>query len=717
MLTFVIPLTAKVADLGLAAPFLYPLQANGQVRLVPASLPRDMLDEYVRLEVRYGSESLWQLLFLLHQDDRLSSPLDDSLTATLWQIRDEVLAPLAAHELYPYRVYVGVMDEVQRLPGGNPAPRHPLAWQRWRLDATGLVTTATEPFLFTTTELAELREIWGTPLSLEGITTNRGLASLTSEIQENIRARLAKLRQRAEELIDTKLTACPGQPPTGTAPFARPEILRGVREAYSQYLTELETCQDCQWLSSDNPADKLAELLAHRLSLKVVIQDLTLIFFRGTGAVPFQRLLLHLVYGLQAVAIAPEAFEQTGGRLFQCQVDFDPSEWTHLLAAWQEVLHQAGDFLKAQTNETATQSWPEPDEIAGHCQQALNNVNIPELSFPWLRQPRDLETWQKWQQQVGQELNKQQREADRLLQACQQELTQRRRRRPGQELANLRDFLQTKQEELHQARLALLQNKPASPPEALAVLESGLEPRTIGEAIQQRPNLQSLIKVWGAASLLASFPQLLYAWHYGKSDLYLQLGEFLGIFIAAGGLAALGALWYLRRRLRTLIAQVQGAANKALEAISERFAQSKAYLQEFWKCQALHETLLLAQEQAEALEQRLRQTRYHLRMTEQHLQNLAQLAALMKITVTEPSPGNPASRDWQRESRPIAVEKPVADNPIYWPPWDKTGPATATLQVGNQKVEVSIPTGRGVQQITFADLTAQYFQIVSTDGS
>lgn len=161
MLTFVIPLTARVADLGLAAPFLYPFQATGQVRLVPSTVPLNLLDEHIRLEVRYGSESNWQLLFLLHQDDMISSPLDGSLTATLWQIKEEVLTPLAAHELYPHRIYVGVMDEVQRLAGRNPAPRHPLSWERWRLDATGLVTTAKEPFLFTTDEMEKLRRIWG----------------------------------------------------------------------------------------------------------------------------------------------------------------------------------------------------------------------------------------------------------------------------------------------------------------------------------------------------------------------------------------------------------------------------------------------------------------------------------------------------------------------------------------------------------------------------
>lgn len=548
--------------------------------------------------------------------------------------------------------------------------------------------------------------------------SNQGLASLPKAIHDEIKQKLADLRQGAQALIEAKLAACPEPPPAGAVPFARQEILRDVGQAYYQYLSELEACQDCQWLSRDNPADKLPDLLAQRLGLKAVSQDLTLIFFGEPGAVPFQRLLLHLVYGLQALADAPAVFDQTKGRVFRCQVDFDQQGWLQLLAGWQEVLHQSRDFLQAQNAAGAKLTLPEPDEIEGPCQQSLTAASLPKISFPWLRQPRDLETWQSWQQHVGQELKKQQKAADRLLQACHQELAQRRRRREGQELADLQEFLQNKQEELHQARLALLQDNSASPQEGLAFPGTGLEPRAVVEAIQQRPNMGMFIKVWGAAAGLASFPQLLYAWHYGKSDHYLQLGEFLGIFLGGGGLAALGGLWYLRRRLQTLMAQAQEAAQTALAGIANRFNQGRAYLKAFWKCQALHTVLRLAQEQAEALEQRQRQHRYHLRMIEQHQQILAQLAALGKINVPEPSPVGLPSSERQRQVHQLAVDKPVTDNPSYWPQWsgDQTGAATTSLQVGNQKVEVSLPTGRGVKQITFADLTDQYFQIVPSDG-
>ena len=64
---------------------------------------------------------------------------EGSLATALWTIQQQVLVPLTDRGLSPQKVWIGVLDEMQRSSPAVVEPEKPLSRQRWRLDATGMV--------------------------------------------------------------------------------------------------------------------------------------------------------------------------------------------------------------------------------------------------------------------------------------------------------------------------------------------------------------------------------------------------------------------------------------------------------------------------------------------------------------------------------------------------------------------------------------------------
>lgn len=704
MLTFVIPLTPKVADLGLAAPFLYPLQAAGQVRLIPADLPLDHMDEYVRLEVQYGHESHWQLFFLLHQDDQITDPLAGSLTATLWRLRQQVLEPLAEQGLRPRQVWLAVLDEVPRLAEAAPEPRQPLAWQRWHLDATGFVTIADFPYLFTSADLTAVREAWGAPFDLANYQTDKGLAGLPEDKQQDIKQRLAALRQTTHEIIAKKLNHLPPAAEQSDTPFTDKGILEAIQADYEQFLSNLEQSPDIRWLGQQNPTEEFPRCVARHFSLTAVNQDVVILCCREAGA-PFQRLLLRLVYGLLVAALRPEAFFDQDGKILNLEVSWDQEAWRQMLATHLAVLQRGQAQVQAKATAPVPAPAEEPDETGCVCRQVLPPAEVPKLAFPWLRRVGDVAGWQQWLEKVGSLLADRAAAADRLLQKCHRELQPPEVSGAESTLAQLQHLIAVKQAELQTARLALLRPKGlASRPVDVGVGEA--EPGALVEAINQRPSGRLLTKSLLAAALLAGLPQTLYTLRSGGRDAYLYLGEFFLLFLVLAGLGAAAAIWRFHRRLATLVDRLHQAAEAKLTSIADQFNRAKEYLQDFCRCQALQHLLRQAQAQAAELDRR-RQSRYHARRLEQQRHNLTTLAQLLGITLpSPPAQLNPAG------GVAIDVTLPAEGNVIYHPTWtpEGSGHVEIPLVIGSQQTMVQRPELRGVQKLNFADGTKAFLE-------
>ncbi len=707
MLTLVISLTPKVADLGLAAPFLYPLLASGQVRLVPATLPLDHMDEFIRLEVQHGHVSQWQLFFLLHQDDQITSPEEGSLTATLWQLQRQVLQPLAEHGLHPRQVWLGVMDEVQRLAEDAPEPRQPLAWQRRHLDATGLVTTADFPYLFTRADMEAMRKAWGQPFSLAAYQTDRGLAGLPPEEEQEVRQRLKTLRQQAQEIITRKLNNVPPASGPAATPFTEKGILQTIQEEYEGFLKDLEISPNINWLGTWEAPDALPRLIARHLSFAAVNHNVVLVFCREVGGAPFQRLLLRLVYGIMTAATQPENFFNQDGKILNLQLEWDQEACQQLLAIHQAVLKGGQAQVKATLNAAVAVACEEPDETACVCREVLPTVRLPKITFPWLRQANDTVRWQQWLRDMGEKVAEQTTSADRRLRDCRRDLKPPQAGMAEANLEQLQDFIAAKQGELETARLALLRPEAFAcrPPSAFSVSEA--EQGALLELINQRPHGWLLVKGLLGATLLAGLPLGLYALSSGGRDEYLRLGEFLGLLLLLTGLGAAAALWRLRRRLATLIGQIHQAAEAQLAAIAQHFANAKEYLQKFCRCQALQQLLGQAQAQAAELDRRLRLSRYHERLLEQHRQNLATLAQILGIALPAP----PAQLDFASEVR-VEVTLPEERNVVYYPTWtpERIGQVEIPLVIGSQQILVRQPWLRGLKKLVFEDGTDVYLE-------
>lgn len=711
MLTFVVPLTPKVPDLGLAAPFLYPLQAAGQVRVVLPALPLDQVDEYIRLEVHYGQAAHWQVFFLMHQDDVISSPLDGSLTAALWQIHRQVLQPLARHRLRPLKVWIGVLDEMHRQTEALLEPSKPLAWERWRLDATGVVASESFPGLFTRQEAASLEEAWHELLTEQNQNNAVDLAERHQEMRQENQARLEVLQRRAKEIITAKQQASRDAVPTPDPPFGDQEILAQILREYSTFLADCG--QPHARDTGCHAAQEFPRIIARHLSLRVFLPDVVIIFFRDAAAQHFQRLLLQVVYGIITLVALPDASLLPNGKIYRFRPEFDQEAWGRMLAEHKAVLQRARENVAHELAGPTAAVPVEPEDTACICQQVLERKKLPPIAFPWLRRPQDASVWVKWQQDTTETINQQTTLAARLLRDCQRELGQAvtiAEQQPGDDL---QEMIERLQEKLKSTRLSLIQTEPAGvvPPGGSAVGEA--QHRCVQEVINQRPHLGSLARVLLLAALLAASPQLLRAWHANGGDAYLLLGTFLILFLLLSSLAALLGLWQLHRQLADLLCQAVQAAETKLATILERFAHAKTYLQKFCLCRALQQTLQRTQDAAQDRDRRRRQSLYHYNRLQQHLSQIDTLANLMALTLPEASGTEHFSHDCR-----VDPTIPEEQNKIYSPTWKPVAiDPKIPLQIGAQQTTIDHNCLRGLANITFHDLTHTYLHPDGAYGS
>ncbi len=698
MLTFVISDNLRQPGLGLAAPFLYPLLAAGTVRLVPPAVPLEQVDEFIRLEVRFGYVPRWQLFFLVHQDDHLSSPLDDSLPVILYRLQRIVLDPLAAAGLQPQRVWIGVLDETRRQAEDMPMPLNPLAQERRRLEATGAIGAAQFPFLISEAELQALGQIWGSPLDLSGQRLDAGLDSLPPELREEVQRRLADLREQATTLVDAKLQALrEAELSPAAGDFYQAGLERILRE-YLGYLTSCPQQAHVHWADGCRPAEEFGRLLRQQVSWKPWLASMLIIFFRDSSH--YQRLLLQTVYGLITVAALPESASLPFGRVYHCRVTLSPEGWSRMVAEHRAVAAHWQARLRRTEAIAQTTAESLPDPTLWNCPQVLEVNKIPDLSWPLLHTPMDQNRWQGWRAEVQRIIDEQAGRAQQLLHECQGHLQQIHRpvSAGATPLETASAHLQEKLKEIRR-KLLYPEGQKVSAPGRLAAL--GPETAAVTEAISQRPTLLWSIKVAMAGVILSGLPQMLSTWlTWSDRELWLCL-ECLGIFGVGSVAATVAGLWWLRRRLAKLFLTVKFAAEGELQAIFQRFQQGKRFLENFFYCQALEERLRRVQEEAARREELHHLRRYHDMRLNQHLEDLDTLARLMGLTLPDLTSSQQASEV------PEDIHRPAEFHPVYHPAWDPTGAGHHDVQVhiGLQQSALQLPALRGVESVAFSDCT------------
>lgn len=691
MLTFLIDIHGEVADLEMAAPFLYPVNNKlKQIKLVSSDFTRigDIFFPICRHLERYYHDK-WQIIFLINPGLEHQNLLVGGMTYFMLLIQEKVLTPLRKQRLTPTKTILLAIDSVERNEKGRPE-NHNLA-VRWEMDVQGYIKDSQSPlvdFTFTQDEISKLNTHFGRSLNISSERFGGNFNDLSMKFQSELIKRCERLEKSVNSLIEQKI-----------------EKLRANRftdEMFNQYfiqtLTGIRDTMIGKFKKTllENPEsastihDFNAELLFKNILRKhsgvhseCFDKSLTIIRFPFPSFYhnnEFQKKVLMLTLLIIAIAENCGDIRFISGESYETELISDESSLNKLsllLFNYQKCLSDQNDSLKQRTSVLNPTSSTQYREITEKCSESSPDVSLPkDITFGFFQDYYAQNNWTNWFEDVRETINKIIRLSQNKINVCIEKNFSLKPVEGNHEITDLKSFREELQRRCSEELIKLSEQDFffGKDREFEDILRQS--DREMKVDLKKRPVKNSFFKVtlflW-VCLVFFFLPPL---------DIDLMI-----IFAISAGLPTVllfstivSTKLVIKSMLTKKIRNVKDEAIKCVHRLKQKFEKQKEYLRIRYNLNIAWKNLQKVEKILESNHQEKLLITFHLKELENHLIRARQMMELFPIKDKTYENAENVSY-WN-----IELEKPVFQNKLY-------APASYSKNYQNHKYKIGVENG------------------------
>lgn len=665
MLTFLIDMHGGLADLEMAAPFLYPLAHRLKLVKLPTRSAQGFgaaADEICSL-LEQGIPGHWQAIFLVDLAAGFGHPFSDSLTSLFWTIEERLLKPLGQRQYCPRNVFVLTVDTLPRAPGGRPLD--PARVGGWELDVRGWVDALEgEEYLLGRSDIEALDAAWGEKLVIRGEKFDRGFAALSPELQAEIKGRWEQLQAAAAALFERKrkkLRAAADQEDflKGRLQTCLDNIEADFRAQVGGILLEPKSAE---LLSNFFPSHWLKGAIRHHLglhadALKEAFYLLRYVFPEGQQR-EYHKKIVELSFLLIAAVendLGSRLHRFTPHEIEVAWVEEDLARLPRLLADYRRSLGAHEEELRQEMDNRSAKSLELSNFLTRKCSEDLSDPAIGDVRFGFFQEHDDIIAWNEWARGVKEAVDRAEEELHCKIGACVEQATGTRLdveeveiQDLEQEAAELEKLYLRKRRELPGQEVGL-------PDKAEFAALIRRKSREMDMELQRRPP-RNQFRLVSLVGFLLLYLSILFQLHRLESYA-VWAGVALFAILIVGRLCRLEISW----RLKRIKGEVANRARGLILKMRDEFERQKENVLRLFNVNVARENYMRARNELQQERDDKLLLQFHLNQLQIHRLKGEKLSALF------PPAGSDISRLSRKDFEDLAVQRPVFQNPVYAP--------------------------------------------------